>query len=106
MSKDKSNNRIEDFIEEEAEPEGLSRIEIPKQFEFYRVPKRFGSIPVDELPLGCDKDEQYYKIYPRVPLPFQRADKISFRYPKLEPNRLFWEITCMLCECSLQNQLT
>jgi len=90
MSKDKSNNRIEDFIEEEAEPEGLSRIEIPKQFEFYRVPKRFGSIPVDELPTGCDKDEQYYKIYPRVPLPFQQADRISFGHPKLEPNRLFW----------------
>jgi len=90
MSKDKSNNRIEDFIEEEAEPEGLSRIEIPKQFEFYRVPKRFGSIPVDELPTGCDKDEQYYKIYPRVPLPFQQADRISFGYPKLEPNSLFW----------------
>jgi DNA modification methylase len=90
MSNNKSTQRIEEFIEEEAEPEALPRTEIPKQFEFYRVPKRFGSIPVDELPLGCDKDEQYYKIYPRVPLPFQKADRISFGHPKPEPNRLFW----------------
>jgi len=90
MSNNKSTQRIEEFIEEEAEPEVLPRTEIPKQFEFYRVPKRFGSIPVDDIPRGCDKDEQYYKIYPRVPLPFQQADKISFGHPKLEPNRLFW----------------
>ena len=90
MNARESTDRIEEFIEESAELEELPRTEIPKQFEFYRVPKRFGSIPVDELPLGCDKDEQYYKIYPRVPLPFQQADMISFGHSQLEPNRLFW----------------
>ena len=82
--------RIEEYVEESAEPEEVQKTEIPKQFEFYKVPRRFGSIPVDELPLGCDKDEQYHKVYPRVPLPFQKADRVSFGFPKLEPNRLFW----------------
>jgi hypothetical protein len=90
MSGDKPSDRIEEFIEENAEPEELPRTEIPQQFEFYRVPKRFGSIPVDELPLGCDKDEQFYKIYPKIQLPFQRADRISLGHSALEPNRLFW----------------
>ena len=85
-----STGRIEEYVEESAEPEEVQKTEIPKQFEFYKVPKRFGSIPVDELPLGCDKDEQYHKVYPRLPLPFQKADRISFGSPKLEPNRLFW----------------
>ena len=54
--------RIEEYVEESAEPEEVQKTEIPKQFEFYKVPRRFGSIPVDELPLGCDKDEQYHKV--------------------------------------------
>ena len=37
-----------------------------KQKEFYKIPRRFGSIPVDELPLGCDHESQYQKL-PRVP---------------------------------------
>jgi hypothetical protein len=90
MASKGSTGRIEEYVEESAEPEEIQKTEIPKQFEFYKVPKRFGSIPVDELPLGCDKDEQYYKVYPRLPLPFQKADRISFGSAKLEPNRLFW----------------
>ena len=85
-----STGRIEEYVEESAEPEEVQKTEIPKQFEFYKVPKRFGSIPVDELPLGCDRDEQYHRVYPRIPLPFQKADRISFGSPKREPNRLFW----------------
>jgi DNA modification methylase len=90
MASKGSSGRIEEYVEESAEAEEVQKTEIPKQFEFYKVPKRFGSIPVDELPLGCDKDEQYHKIYPRLSLPFQKADRISFGSPKLEPNRLFW----------------
>jgi len=81
---------IEAFIEEEAEPLPDFTIEIPKQYEFFKVPRRFGSIPVDELPLGCDPKEQYYKEYPRIALPFQPVERISFGHPELEPNRLFW----------------
>ena len=90
LSQANRSGRIEEYVEESAEPEEVQRTEIPKQFEFYKVPKRFGSIPVDQLPMGCDKDSQYYKLYPRLPLPFQKADRISFGSPKLEPNRLFW----------------
>jgi DNA modification methylase len=79
---------IEGYVQEEIEER--PKVEIPQQFEFYKVPRRFGSIPVDELPRGCDKDEQYYKVYPRVSLPFQRVERISFGHPQLEPNRLFW----------------
>ena len=79
---------IEGYVQEEIEER--PRVEIPSQHEFYKVPRRFGSIPVDELPLRCDKDEQYYKAYPRVSLPFQRVERITFGHPDLEPNRLFW----------------
>ena len=54
------------------------------------MPHRFGSIPVDANPLGCDLDKQYYKLYPKILLPFQKADRVSFGHPELEPNRLFW----------------
>ena len=83
-------DRISEYTDNETVEELTSVIEIPKQPEFYKIPRRFGSIPVDELPLGCDKDKQYYKIYPRVALPFQKADRVTFGHPKLEPNRLFW----------------
>ncbi len=83
-------DRISEYTDNETVEELMDVIEIPKQPEFYKIPRRFGSIPVDELPLGCDKDKQYYKIYPRVALPFQKADRITFGHTKLEPNRLFW----------------
>jgi len=79
---------IEGYVQEEIEER--PNVEIPPQYEFYKVPRRFGSIPVDELPLGCDKDEQYYKVYPRVSLPFQRVERISFGHREPEPNRLLW----------------
>jgi len=79
---------LEGYVKEEIEEN--PKVELPRQFEFYKVPRRFGSIPVDELPFGCDKEEQYYKAYPRVSLPFQRVDRVSFGHPELEPNRLFW----------------
>jgi len=83
-------DRLSDYTDDEAVDQLTTITEIPKQPEFYKIPRRFGSIPVDELPLGCDKDKQYYKIYPRVALPFQKADTVSFGHPKLESNRLFW----------------
>lgn len=83
-------DRISDHTDSEMQEELIEVDEIPKQPEFYKIPRRFGAIPVDELPLGCDKDKQYHKVYPYVALPFQKADKVSFGHPKLEPNRLFW----------------
>ncbi len=83
-------DRLSEYTDGETVDEITEITEIPKQPEFYKIPRRFGAIPVDELPLGCDKDKQYYKIYPRVALPFQRADRVTFGHSKLEPNRLFW----------------
>ena len=87
---DKKDERIDTFTDEDAVEQVTETTEIPKQKEFYKIPRRFGSIPVDELPLGCDPESQYQKIYPRIPLPFQKADRITFGHPDLEPNRLIW----------------
>lgn len=63
---------------------------LPKQAEFFKTPIRFGNIPVDELPLGCDPKEQYRKIYPRISLPFQIVERVSFGYKDIEPNQLIF----------------
>ena len=74
----KKDERIDDYTDEDVVEEVVETTEIPKQRDFYKIPRRFGSVPVDELPLGCDPTFQYQKIYPRIPLPFQKADRVSF----------------------------
>lgn len=89
-----TNAKITEYIRE-AEKE-ISRneeeinIEIPEQAEFFKTPVRFGNIPVDKLPLGCDEKEQYRKIYPKISLPFQVVERVSFGHKELEPNRLIF----------------
>lgn len=85
-----SNDRISEYTDNETIDELINLTELPKQPDFYKIPRRFGSVPVDQLPLGCEREHQYYKTYPRVSLPFQKANQVSFGHPKLEPNRLFW----------------
>lgn len=66
-------------------------VEIPRQEEFYRLPRRFGSVPVDEAPLGWEtvvkpaevKVTKFENVYPRISLPFQEVDKVSFGYSDL-----------------------
>src|SRR3989338_6238407 len=72
------------------ESEQEVNVEIPEQAEFFKTPVRFGNIPVDKLPLGCDEKEQYRKIYPKVSLPFQVTERISFGHKELEPNKLIF----------------
>jgi DNA modification methylase len=86
----KKDERIDSFTDDDVIEETTPLTEIPKQRDFYKIPRRFGSIPVDELPLGCDPESQYNKIYPRIPLPFQKADSVTFGNSNLDPNRLFW----------------
>lgn len=86
----KKDERLDSFTDDDVIEEVVADTEIPKQRDFFKIPRRFGSIPVDELPLGCDPEHQYRKIYPRIPLPFQKADRVTFGHSKLEPNRLFW----------------
>lgn len=93
-----NNNSIQPKVSEflrEAEKEIAEsgeevKIEIPEQPEFFKTPVRFGSIPVDKLPLGCDEKEQYKKIYPKISLPFQQVEKISFGHSALQQNRLIF----------------
>ena len=80
-----------DFI---APPEIEDRDEradaLPDQEAFWRPPVRFGSVPVEKEPLGWDRRKGFRKLFPRVSLPFQVAERVPFGHPELEPNRLFW----------------
>ena len=61
-------------------------VEIPKQPEFYKLPVRFGSVPVDEAPLGWEvvtrerqtKVTRFQHAYPRISLPFQEVQRVEF----------------------------
>ncbi|MDA0756351.1 MAG: hypothetical protein O3C04_01765 [Crenarchaeota archaeon] len=61
MTNDK-NERITEYTDSDVIEELVPQTEIHKQRDFYKIPRRFGSIPVDESPLGCDIEKQYYKI--------------------------------------------
>ena len=89
-NKKQINEELGSYIQETPQLELEQITKLPEQSNFYKVPRRFGSIPVDELPLGCDKKEQYYKIYPRISLPLQKVERIPFGHPNIEPNRLFF----------------
>ena len=77
-------------MKEDIEAPDLGEPGIPVQEEFYQIPTRFGTVPVDKEPLGWDKDRRFEKIYPKVSLPFQIVERVSFGNPELEPNRLFF----------------
>ncbi len=81
-------NAVDNIVSEEQE-EGPT-VEISEQKEFFKVPTRFGSVPVDELPLGYTKGKEYRDKFPRVSLPLQKIEEIKFGNPDLEPNRLYW----------------
>ncbi len=59
---------------------------IPEQKEFYRIPARFGSVPIDEAPLGWEletrrrenKITKFEHVYPRIALPFQEVNRVEF----------------------------
>ena len=69
------------FIEP-PEPE----VEIADQQEFYRLPARFGSVPVDEAPLGWEVETRprettvtrFQHAYPTIQLPLQKVQRFEF----------------------------
>ena len=64
---------------------------LPQQEEFWRPPKRFGSIPVEAFPLGWDRRRSFFKLYPRVELPTQIIERVPLGNEEPhEPNRLIW----------------
>ncbi len=73
-------------------------IEIPDQSDFYKLPARFGAIPLDEAPLGYDvetkrretKVTKFEHAYPRIYLPFQEVSRVGFGHgKKFAPTELF-----------------
>lgn len=74
----------------ETEADALDQPVLPAQPEVFQMPRRFGHVPVDEAPLGWDKEKRFEVVYPRVELPFQEVERVSFGHPDVEPNRLFF----------------
>jgi len=75
-----------------------SEVEIPRQTEFYKLPTRFGAVPVDEAPLGWEVETRrretrmtkFEHAYPRIYLPLQEVQRVEFGYgDKFEPTHLF-----------------
>jgi DNA modification methylase len=75
-----------------------AEIEIPDQSDFYKLPARFGALPLDEAPLGYvletkrreTKVTKFEHAYPRIYLPFQEVKRESFGHgKKFEPTPLF-----------------
>ena len=85
------NGRLTDF-EEHIVEEGTSsiQVEIANQPEFYKIPKRFGTVPVDELPLGYVKGKGYLDKYPHIKLPFQKIEEIKFGENEESGNKIYW----------------
>ncbi len=83
--------KLVDF-EEITVPEETIRptIEIAQQPEFYKIPKRFGTVPVDELPLGYVKGKGYADKFPFIKLPFQKMEEIKFGNNEDFTNKIFW----------------
>jgi DNA modification methylase len=79
-------------------PDAQGTVEIPQQTEFYKLPTRFGAVPVDEAPLGWEvetrrhetKVTKFEHAYPRIYLPFQEVHRVEFGYgEKFESTELF-----------------
>jgi hypothetical protein len=88
MEREVSREPMEAYIPPTDEEERVEAL--PEQEEFWRPPVRFGSIPVEKEPLGWDKRKGFYKLFPRVSLPFQIVERVSFGHPDLPANRLIW----------------
>jgi hypothetical protein len=106
-----------DMQVEEARAEYLSAVPgtaqagttpLPEQKAFFKIPARFGHVPVAEEPLGYDRERRFERHYPRIELPFQLVDTVETgvkkRYKKGELfpnglNRLFSATACTSCAC-------
>ena len=87
----RSGPQVGDFVASREVPETEGGAgSLPQQEAFFRPPVRFGSVPVEAMPLGYDAKRGYQKAFPPVSLPTQVVERVSFGHPELEPNRLFW----------------
>ena len=82
----KLTDHIEDTISDEEE---IETVKLPQQDAFFKMPKRFGTVPdVSKKPLGWGKGG-YEHLYPYVKLPAQKLDTLSFG-DQGDPNKLYW----------------
>ncbi len=65
-------------------------VSLPEQHDFYKMPAKFGHVPVAEEPLGWDPSRRFEHLYPRVNLPFQVVEHLEFWSPELDPNQLLF----------------
>ena len=79
-----------DEINAQAEPRPYGAPALPEQHDFYKMPAKFGHVPVAEEPLGWDQKRRFEHLYPRISLPFQVVERFEFGNPELEPNQLFF----------------
>jgi DNA modification methylase len=56
-------------------------------FEDLNIPKPVGMVPSDDVPLG---HKEFKSMFPRIDLPVQKIQKISFGFKELQPNSLYW----------------
>lgn len=91
ISKMNADLQVGQFIAPREVPEyDADTDKLPSQEEFFRPPVRFGSVPVEEKPLGFDARRGYKKLFPPILLPTQVVERVTFGNPELQPNRLFW----------------
>ena len=90
ITEDSKSTKLTDHIEETvSDEEEIDVVELPQQEAFFKMPKRFGTIPdVSEKPLGWGKGG-YEHLYPHVKLPTQRLDTLSFGNHG-DANKLYW----------------
>jgi len=68
------------------EPPSPDEVTIPEQKEHFALPARFGSVPLDEEPLGWVKETRprqtqvtrFQHVYPTIRLPFQEVHRVEF----------------------------
>lgn len=58
------------------------------QEEYVGPPVRFGSVPVENEPLGWDRRRGFRKLFPQVMLHFQGVQRDQLGHPSFEPKRL------------------
>ena len=87
----KNNTKLEDYKENLLTEEEEQPIELPKQEAFFTMPKKFGNLPdVEKAPLKWDSRKGYTHIFPRLKLPFQKIDTVTFGDNSIDANRLYW----------------
>jgi len=90
MSSDDDKRNGNGGAQQAGKPEAAYTVQLPEQKGFFRIPARFGHVPVAEEPLGYDRERRFEGHYPRIELPFQLVDVVETAAKKrYETSELF-----------------